>query len=262
MSVDSLRTRGVMKPPTGKRNGATASTQPALLAHSTPRSVSLPLAPLSERVAQTLKKAPVTATFSPFLLSTSKSSGSAARQYSNCHLLALQRSPLVHGGPQVPVGPWSPARTRSAAPPLSAAQQPSALGHASRLRQQDESAGDETSVRNLSSLFDAAQEAPPAPLASNASSPEAPEEDGAATEQRRLKQIEATKQSPIYQSYIAARPRDQRLPSDPRTPRATQRCSKRAWLGQIAKWRRDLHALADAPDAPDAPAQALASRTL
>lgn len=63
---------------------------------------------------------------------------------------------------------------------------------------------------------------------------------------QRVKQIEYGKRTQGYVNYIAQVPRKQRGASDPRTPDTTQRCSKRAWDGQVRKWRRLLHAFDDA----------------
>mmetsp|Transcript_6611 Transcript_6611/g.11487 ORF Transcript_6611/g.11487 Transcript_6611/m.11487 type:complete len:356 (+) Transcript_6611:56-1123(+) len=58
---------------------------------------------------------------------------------------------------------------------------------------------------------------------------------------KRNKQIEFGKDSLSYQMYLLKRPVKERLPSDPRTPRLDQACSKRAWNGRVRRWRRDLH---------------------
>lgn len=102
----------------------------------------------------------------------------------------------------------------------------------------ESAAASAASVKNLSALFDAAR-----------AEPEGDEDVSAASVARRSKQIELTKQTPIYQSFVARRAPAERLPSDPRTPRVTQRCSKRAWLGQVSKWRKELHALHAEPPA-------------
>lgn len=171
------------------------------------------------------------------------------RKYSQAALLILKHSPLIHAGDDVPVGPWSPGRvTRSARPAVSNARV-------------------DDSVKNLSALFEAStieatkpteveeeeegveveveekQEPIQAPTPT-ADSP-APSLTAECIEKRQ-KQIDITKQTPIYLAYVNRRSRAERIPSDPRTPRVTQRCSKRAWLGQLAKWRRDLHALSNA----------------
>jgi hypothetical protein len=174
----------------------------------------------------------------PLLPSPARASG-ATRQYSQEALLVLKNSPLIRVGEdsQVPVGPWSPGRVnRPTRAPAHAAQQQAA--------------------KNLSALFEASTETEPE-LEPEPKEPEQQQQDEQPDEQpdeqqdeqaalqRRQKQIDITKQSDVYLAYVGRRSRDQRLPSDPRTPRVTQRCSKRAWLGQLAKWRRDLHALAN-----------------
>jgi hypothetical protein len=61
---------------------------------------------------------------------------------------------------------------------------------------------------------------------------------------QRQKQIDFGYASPGHQRYIAEIPKDERIsrdPHHPKTPRKTQKCSKRSWDGQVRKWRRDLH---------------------
>ena len=80
----------------------------------------------------------------------------------------------------------------------------------------------------------------------------AQERDPRRLEQRR-KQVGLGKGTEGYLRYAAAVPRrarDPRLAHEapagglphPRTPSATQQCSKRSWDGQVRKWRRLLHA--------------------
>jgi hypothetical protein len=190
----------------------------------------------------------------PLLPSPAARSG-AARQYSQEALLMLKDSPLIRVGEEseVPVGPWSPGRVnRPARVPIAANKQQSdsvknlsALFEASTIQDQEEEEEEEHHQKQESIKED--QD----PMAEQPSDVTDDNNDEQSALLRRQRQIDITKQSTVYLAYVGRRPRDQRLPSDPRTPRVTQRCSKRAWLGQLAKWRRDLHALAnDQPLSP------------
>ena len=86
----------------------------------------------------------------------------------------------------------------------------------------------------------------------------AQERDPRRLEQRR-KQVGLGKGTEGYLRYAAAVPRrarDPRLAHEapagglphPRTPSATQQCSKRSWDGQVRKWRRLLHAWDPPPE--------------
>jgi hypothetical protein len=172
-------------------------------------------------------------------------SPAGGRKYSQAALLMLKNSPLIHAatGDDVPVGPWSPGRVTRPA------------------RANVGSARADESVKNLSALFEASTiETKPLQVEQKEEQDDDEEEqqqqpvqpptvDSPASPltaeciEKRQKQIDITKQTPIYLAYVNRRSRAERVPSDPRTPRVTQRCSKRAWLGQLAKWRRDLHAL-------------------
>jgi len=59
---------------------------------------------------------------------------------------------------------------------------------------------------------------------------------------QRQKQIDYGKNTDGYTNYTALIPKDKRLKEHPRTPDKYQICSKRAWDGQVRKWRRQLHA--------------------
>jgi len=91
----------------------------------------------------------------------------------------------------------------------------------------------------------------------------AQERDPRRLEQRR-KQVGLGKRTEGYLRYAAAVPRrarDPRLANEapagelphPRTPSATQQCSKRSWDGQVRKWRRLLHAWDSVPARAAAP---------
>jgi len=59
---------------------------------------------------------------------------------------------------------------------------------------------------------------------------------------QRQKQIDYGKNTVGYENFIKLIPKDKRLKEHPRTPDKYQVCSKRAWDGQVRKWRRQLHA--------------------
>jgi len=59
---------------------------------------------------------------------------------------------------------------------------------------------------------------------------------------QRQKQIDYGKNTVGYENFVKLIPKDKRLKEHPRTPDKYQVCSKRAWDGQVRKWRRQLHA--------------------
>eukprot|EP00697_Spironema_sp_BW2_P007825 gnl/Spiro4/22219_TR10938_c0_g1_i1.p1 gnl/Spiro4/22219_TR10938_c0_g1~~gnl/Spiro4/22219_TR10938_c0_g1_i1.p1 ORF type:complete len:224 (-),score=20.39 gnl/Spiro4/22219_TR10938_c0_g1_i1:74-745(-) len=73
------------------------------------------------------------------------------------------------------------------------------------------------------------------------SKPDAPKETNALRVANRMKQIEYGKNTPGYENYVKAVPIDQRTARHPWTPDPTQVCSKRAFDGQMVKWRQKLH---------------------
>jgi len=58
---------------------------------------------------------------------------------------------------------------------------------------------------------------------------------------QRQRQIDYGHRTVGYMRYILEVPKESRKPDHPRTPKKSQRCSKRSWDGQLKKWRRDLH---------------------
>ena len=63
---------------------------------------------------------------------------------------------------------------------------------------------------------------------------------------QRQKQLDIGKNTVAYERYLVAVPKNNRVTSrkytdQPVTPLKTQVCSKRAWDGQVRKWRRLLH---------------------
>jgi hypothetical protein len=58
---------------------------------------------------------------------------------------------------------------------------------------------------------------------------------------QREKQIQFGYNTVGYQRYTTDIPRESRTREHPRTPDKNQKCSKRAWDGQVRKWRRALH---------------------
>lgn len=74
------------------------------------------------------------------------------------------------------------------------------------------------------------------------SAPLTPEETDQHRLEQREKQIQFGKSTLGYQRYLAAVPKGQRKKYEhPDTPDAKQKCSKRAWDGQVRVWRRALH---------------------
>lgn len=62
--------------------------------------------------------------------------------------------------------------------------------------------------------------------------------------QWREKQVAIGKSTEAYKRYIAEVPVESRVkgnPDHPATPEKTVQCSKRSWVGQMNKWRRQLH---------------------
>jgi len=59
---------------------------------------------------------------------------------------------------------------------------------------------------------------------------------------QRQKQIDYGKNTVGYENFIKLITKEKRLKEHPRTPDKYQVCSKRAWDGQVRKWRRQLHA--------------------
>jgi len=58
---------------------------------------------------------------------------------------------------------------------------------------------------------------------------------------KRIRQLSIAKKTAGYLNYLRAVPRDKRGPTDPRTPDATERISKRRFDGKVRVWRRRLH---------------------
>jgi len=58
---------------------------------------------------------------------------------------------------------------------------------------------------------------------------------------KRIRQLGIAKKTAGYLNYLRAVPRDKRGPTDPRTPDATERISKRRFDGKVRVWRRRLH---------------------
>eukprot|EP01132_Coremiostelium_polycephalum_P011388 gene11388-13947_t len=57
----------------------------------------------------------------------------------------------------------------------------------------------------------------------------------------RQKDIDFGKNTKGYDNYIKLVPKESREKNHPRTPDKFQRCSRRSWVGQIKKWRKELH---------------------
>lgn len=57
---------------------------------------------------------------------------------------------------------------------------------------------------------------------------------------QRQKQIDLGKDTLAYDSYVNAVPLRLRKPQHPMTPLATQRCSRRSFVGQMKRWRKML----------------------
>ncbi|KAF2069302.1 hypothetical protein CYY_009383 [Polysphondylium violaceum] len=57
----------------------------------------------------------------------------------------------------------------------------------------------------------------------------------------RQKQIDYGKNTIGYDNYTSQVPKHTRAKEHPKTPDRNQKCSRRSWLGQIKKWRRELH---------------------
>lgn len=58
---------------------------------------------------------------------------------------------------------------------------------------------------------------------------------------KRIRQLSIAKKTAGYLNYLRHVPRDKRGPTDPRTPDATERISKRRFDGKVRVWRRRLH---------------------
>jgi len=58
---------------------------------------------------------------------------------------------------------------------------------------------------------------------------------------KRIRQLSIAKKTAGYLNYLRAVPRDKRGLTDPRTPDATERISKRRFDGKVRVWRRRLH---------------------
>jgi len=58
---------------------------------------------------------------------------------------------------------------------------------------------------------------------------------------KRIRQLSIAKKTAGYLNYLRAVPRHKRGPTDPRTPDATERISKRRFDGKVRVWRRRLH---------------------
>ncbi|KNE62590.1 hypothetical protein AMAG_07792 [Allomyces macrogynus ATCC 38327] len=58
---------------------------------------------------------------------------------------------------------------------------------------------------------------------------------------QRQKQIDYGKNTIGYQNFTATIPRHKRRRTDPHTPDKNQECSTRSWVGQLRRWRRQLH---------------------
>ncbi|GAM28705.1 hypothetical protein SAMD00019534_118810 [Acytostelium subglobosum LB1] len=57
----------------------------------------------------------------------------------------------------------------------------------------------------------------------------------------RQKEIDYGKNTIGYDKYLEAVPKRNREKHHPKTPDIHQRCSRRSWVGQIKKWRKELH---------------------
>ncbi|KAJ3363491.1 Oocyte-specific histone RNA stem-loop-binding protein 2 [Allomyces javanicus] len=58
---------------------------------------------------------------------------------------------------------------------------------------------------------------------------------------QRQKQIDYGKNTIGYQNFTTTIPRHKRRRTDPHTPDKNQECSTRSWVGQLRRWRRQLH---------------------
>jgi Histone RNA hairpin-binding protein RNA-binding domain len=57
---------------------------------------------------------------------------------------------------------------------------------------------------------------------------------------QRQKQIDLGKDTLAYDCYVSAVAREMRKPQHPMTPLATQKCSRRSFVGQVKRWRKML----------------------